>query len=431
MPLRTYICQQNQLGDVEHVHAAVAADIDLSMRIFQRMRSHKPALLWFHRVSGTSCSVVANLFATSARIEHLLCSSDRTLTQRLSALPPHVRTWEDFCTHIRTDYAVLTTPPGARAYSSVALNSLHELPQVRYWEGDSHPYFSLATLFSRAWGTTEINAGIYRLCVVGPHTLTVNWRAGSRAHAAWQGYAARAERMPVTIALGVDPTLTFASLFPLPASGSELSFWNFIRAGRQQINVNAAGLPLPPGAEVVLQGYVDPTQLQHEGSYANHTGFYTRSVPCPIIQVEQICMRSNAIIPVTLVGPPPTESALLGTQVWQLLAVLLQRECPFILTLTSPPETSHLPVLIIQVSAPATALIWERWRNIVLDHPILGRAHTLILVDTTTDTANFRHMYWHCMNQELECYTNPRPGLRLVDGVSWRFKGKKKVKLPF
>lgn len=431
MQLREYIQRQSRQDGVEHIHAVVDADIDLGTRAYQRLRSNASTLTWFHHVSGTACSVVANMFATTARIEQLLYCAGQTLTQRLNALPAHVCTWDDFCAYIRTDFAAIARPPSADSTIYTALDSLYELPQIRYWEGDSRPYFSLATLFSRARGDAEINAGIYRLSVVGPRTLTVNWRAGSRAHAVWQDYATRAEKMPVSIALGVDPALTFASLFPLPASGSELSFWGFIRARPQLVGRNGAELPLPQGAEVLLQGYVEPAELLPEGSYANHTGFYTNSVLCPIIQLEHIHMRPDAIVPVTVVGPPPTESALLGAQVWKLLAILLRREFPFILALGCPPETSHLPVLIVQVSVPQSEPEWERWRNTILQHPLLGRCHTLILVDETTDCADFSHIYWHCMNQELSCYSIVRHGLRLLDGVSWRFSGKKKVVVPF
>ncbi|MDY0212323.1 MAG: UbiD family decarboxylase [Desulfuromonadaceae bacterium] len=427
MPLREHIHQLSKLGDVAHIRHEVDADIDLSTQAYRRMCARATELTWFHHVKDTTCSVIANLFATTEKIEQLLSNAGLSLAQRLNALPLHILTWTDFSAYVRAEYAEVAAHHDVDTTVYAELGSLYELPMVRYWEGDSHPYFSLATLFSQARGAVETNAGIYRLATVGPRTLTVNWRAGSRAYTVWQDYASQAERMPVTIALGVDPALTFASMFPLPESGSELSFWGFIRAQPQQVDTNSYGLPLPQGAEVLLQGYVEPSQLLHEGSYANHTGFYTQSDLCPVIHIEKIHMHYDAIVPVTVVGPPPTESALLGAQVWSLLTVLLRRECPFILAVVCPQETSHLPVVIVQVSTPNTEQIWGLWRNTILNHSILGRTHTLILVDEATDCADFRHIYWHCMNQEVACYSVPRPSLRVIDGVCWRFNGRKKV----
>lgn len=431
MSLRDYIYKKNQQTEVEDIYSVVDADIALSAQVYKHRCSSTQKLMWFHNVDGTTCSVVSNLFSTTAEIEKLLSCDGCLLSQRISALPANIHTWDDLCAYIRAEYAVLPIQSRDVDPTYNSLKSLYKLPQVRYWAGDSRAYFSLATTFSRAWEAEEINAGIYRLSVVGPRTLIVNWRPGSRAHTAWQGYATRLEKMPVTIALGVDPRLTFASLFPLPASGSELSFWGFMRAQRQQVCMNDAGLPIPSGAEVLLQGYVEPLQLRHEGSYANHTGYYTDSIPCPVIQIQEMQMRPDAIVPITVVGPPPTESSVLGSHVWKLLAVLLRRECPFILELVCPQETSHLPVLIIQVSTPKNTQEWELWREVILNHPILSRSHTLILIEESTAIANFSHLYWHCMNQGISCFSSPRPDLRVVDGVGWLFNGRRKVVIPF
>jgi len=216
-------------------------------------------------------------------------------------------------------------------------------------------------------------------------------------------------------------------MFPLPGVGTELAFWGFMRGSARALRYNSERLPLPMDAEIVMEGYVDPFQLHEEGSYANHTGFYTESVPCPVMHIDNIRARDDAIMPITLVGPPPTENALLGTTIWQHLFVYIRRELPFLLHLSCPVETAYLPVIILQVKSPKSVSEWTDRKRIIQQHSILRRVHTLVLVDESTDISTFKLIYWHSMNLGLESYFVADSGMRVVDGVLWRYQGKRKV----
>jgi len=427
MSLREFIQQHRYLAEVSDIHAAVDPDVHLSALVFARMRKHSSSIMWFHELQGSAFSVVSNLFATRERLNRVLTHAGESLEKRLEQLPSSVENWTEFSAYIRQHFACIQTAESETEAEYIEIDSLYDLPQVRYWPGDSCAYFSLSTVLTRAFDSSEINAGIYRLSPIDARSMTLNWRSGSRAYSAWRLYADRGERMPLTVVMGVDPALTFASMFPLPAVGAELAFWGFIRGCPQRLAFSAEGLPLPRGAEIVIEGHVDPVNLHYEGSFANHTGFYTESVPCPVMHVSSIRARYDAVMPITVVGPPPTENALLGTAIWQLLFVYIRRELPYLLHLICPPETAHLPVVIIQVQAPKCLAEWKMRREIILQHSILKRVHTLVLVDEQTEISNSKLIYWHCMNLEKDSYAVSDSGLRVVDGVLWRYRGKRKV----
>lgn len=427
MSLREFIYQHSRLSEVEDIHTMSGSDTSLSAHIHAQRRARASSIMRFHCSDWGSFSVVANLFATEERLNRVLEYAGESLANRLESLPSNIGCWSDFCAYVRHDYGDIAVSENETNYALTELDSLYALPQIRYWPSDSRTYFSLPTVFTRAFDSGEVNAGIYRLSPLDFKTMTVNWRTGSRVYNQWRLYAKSGLKMPVTVAMGVDPALTFAAMFPLPDVGAELPFWGFIRGSGQKILFNSDGLPTPVDAEVVIEGYVDPEQLIEEGSFANHTGFYTESVPCPVIHVSSIRACRDAIMPITVVGPPPTENGFLGSNVWQLLFVYIRRELPYLLNLICPEETSYLPVLILQVEAPETISEWYKRKSTIVQHSILKGVHTLILVDETSDISSSKLIYWHCMNLEKDSYVISNSGMRIVDGILWRYQGKRKV----
>lgn len=428
MSLREFIHQCRLSSEVVDIHTPVDADAFLSALLcaHKQENSSVPIML-FHKIEGSSFSLVANLFGTNKRIDSVLSHANVPLVKRMQEMPSRIESWKNFCAYIRQEFTCAQVTASERRFEFMELNSLYALPQLRCWAGDSRPYFSLPTVFTRAYATGDINAGVYRLSPISPRSLTLNWRPGSRAYARWRAYADRDERMPISVALGVDPALTFASLFPLPDIGNELAFWGFVRNRAQSMELNAAGLPAPLCAEIILEGYVDSVKLHPEGSFANHTGYYTDSALCPVMQVDSIRVREAAIMPVTVVGPPPTENAMLGATVWKLLFVFIQRELPCLLHLVCPAETSYLPVLLLQVQAPRSFKEWGVIKHTIQQHSLLSRAHTLILLDQTADISDPKLVYWYCMNLHNHSFHVLKSGMRVVDGVAWRYQGKRRV----
>jgi 4-hydroxy-3-polyprenylbenzoate decarboxylase len=428
MSFRTFLQQHRYLFEVEDILAEVDPQLELSARVYACMqRSASPPLMWFHSLKDNPYAVVANLFGSRMRTERILRYGGADLHRRLEQVPASVQSWQQFCEYLQCDYSPGEFLDPEKSVSLTELPDLRALPWIRYWKGDSGAYFSLPVVFTRIYSSEEINAGVYRLCPIGVRSLTLNWRPGSGAYTRWRQYADRGERMRVSIVLGVDPRLIFAALFPLPSQGAELALWNFICGSQQNFTLNSEGLPLPYSSEILLEGYVDPDRLHPEGSFANHSGFYTASVPCPVMYIERIRARPDAIMPITVVGPPRTENGLIGAYVWELLSVFLQREFPFLCKLISPPETANLPLVILQIEAPASPAEWGDMKKVLVSHPVLARVHTLILVDEDTDTSDPGLIFWHCMNQESRDFSVLHGGMRVVDGVRWRYGPRRRV----
>ncbi len=156
--------------------------------------------------------------------------------------------------------------------------------------------------------------------------------------------------MPVAIVLGGDPATLFSAMFPLPGDLDEMTFAGFLR-GAPLATAPCRTVPLrvPAGAEVVIEGYVEPGDTVTEGPFGNHTGFYSPAAPAALMRVTAISHRPDAVIPATVVGPPPMEDCWMA-QAWErLLLAFLQRLLPsikdihFPLRMGFPSKRHHFP----------------------------------------------------------------------------------------
>ena len=90
------------------------------------------------------------------------------------------------------------------------------------------------------------------------------------------------QRLPVAIAFGCDPVVSYAATAPLPADIDEYLFAGFLRGERvEMVDCLTVPLQVPAHAQVVLEGYVEPGERLPEGPFGDHTGFYTPVEPFP------------------------------------------------------------------------------------------------------------------------------------------------------
>ncbi|WP_371079107.1 UbiD family decarboxylase domain-containing protein, partial [Salmonella enterica] len=97
------------------------------------------------------------------------------------------------------------------------------------WPHDGGPFITLPQVITRDPDTGICNVGMYRLQVLGPHRLAMHWQLHKTATAHYREYQRRGERMPVAIALGGDPALTYCASAPLPPNIDEYLFAGFLR----------------------------------------------------------------------------------------------------------------------------------------------------------------------------------------------------------
>jgi 4-hydroxy-3-polyprenylbenzoate decarboxylase len=276
---------------------------------------------------------------------------------------------------------------------------LSKLPVLTCWPQDGGPFFTLPLVFTKDPETGVSNLGMYRMQVFDKNTTGMHWHIHKDGSHFYQKYKERNERMPVAVALGCDPAITYASTAPLPEGIYEILFAGFLR-GKPVDMVDCVTIPLqvPSDAEFVLEGYVDPQEPLHtEGPFGDHTGYYSLQGEYPVFHVQCITRKKKPIYPATVVGKPPMEDCYMAKATERLFLPLLQLVIPEILDLELPLSGVFHNCAIVSIKkrypAQVKKVMYALWG--------LGQmmyTKMIIVVDESVDVHDLSTVMWKVFN---------------------------------
>jgi 4-hydroxy-3-polyprenylbenzoate decarboxylase len=143
----------------------------------------------------------------------------------------------------------------------------------------------------------------------------------------------------VAVAIGADPAVTYAATAPLPPDIDEFVFAGFLRQSPVRlVKCKTIDLEVPANAEIIIEGYVDQSELREEGPFGDHTGFYSLAGIFPVFHVTAVTHRRNPIYQTTIVGKPPQEDCFLGKATERIFLPMLQMLVPEIVDMNLPWE---------------------------------------------------------------------------------------------
>lgn len=403
--LREFLGRLEELGELQTIGAPVSPLLEIAAitgRVCKETAVNRALL--FAAVAGSDFRVATNLFGSEKRVAMALgverlaaltawfdtllsASAGDTCLQKLAALPA-TSAWQAAA-------PLMSSDPGRLL---VFGEGLAALPLLKSQLLDGQPEhdgrcMTLPLVITPLPDFSGSNCGMYRAALVDNETLAVCWgsSSGAAAHAAaWRQASAP---MPVVIALGGPPALTFSATLPLPVD--EFTFAGLLQGEPLAVYRCANGLLAPAAAEVVLEGYLLPDSI-NGGAFGNHTGGYTPSTPAAAVRITSIKCREDMILPATVVGRPPMEDCWLARAGGFLLLSLLKIDLPEVVGL-------HLPFAGIFHGAAIIAVRNASGRGgellaAIRQTPWFAASRLLIIVDEEQDPADESGVCWRIMN---------------------------------
>jgi 4-hydroxy-3-polyprenylbenzoate decarboxylase len=191
---------------------------------------------------------------------------------------------------------------------------LGNLPVLKCWPADGGRFITFPLVITKDPVSGIRNVGMYRMQVLDSKSTGMHWHKHKVGARHYNEYKKLGKKMPIAVALGGDPALTYAATAPLPDNIDEFMLAGFLR--KQKVKLVKAvtqDIEVPADADFIIEGYVDPSEeLILEGPFGDHTGFYSLADYYPKFHVTCITHRKDAIYPTTIVGIPPQEDAWLG-----------------------------------------------------------------------------------------------------------------------
>lgn len=218
-----------------------------------------------------------------------------------------------------------------------------KLPIPKTWPMDGGHFVTLPLVVTKdAQG--EHNLGMYRAQVHSPTELGLHWQI----HKHGAEHAARGKRMPVAVCIGGPPELIFSAISPLPDNLSEYQFAGIL--GRKSLPITKAmtqDLYVPAEADIVIEGYCDPTETRLEGPFGDHFGYYSLTGQYPVLHVTAITCRKDAMLAATIVGLPPMEDGYLGEAIGRQFSPVLRFQHRDVASVHLPLETGFHNLAIV------------------------------------------------------------------------------------
>jgi UbiD family decarboxylase len=194
---------------------------------------------------------------------------------------------------------------------------LYKFPVPKWHDRDGGRYIGTGCMVvTKDPDTGIINGGAYRMQVQDDgKSATVNavpGKHGAQHIAAWFANEGRA---PVAITLGSDPLFLMLGGTEVPTGLSELNYAGAI-LGRpaEVVEGPLTGLPIPAGAEIVIEGWLTPDNRRPEGPFGEWTGYFSGSQdPVLALEIGAVYYRDNPIILGAPPGKPPHDYSYMRT----------------------------------------------------------------------------------------------------------------------
>ncbi|EOA1204714.1 menaquinone biosynthesis decarboxylase [Campylobacter jejuni] len=237
-------------------------------------------------------------------------------------------------------------------YDYEILNSLEELPILKTWEDDAGKFITMGQVYTQNLDKTQNNLGMYRLQMSDKNELLMHWQIHKDGANFYHEYKnAGFKKMPVSIAIGGDPLYIWCSQAPLPKGIFELLLYGFIKKTPAKITPCENGIFIPYDSDIVIEGYVDLEEFKIEGPFGDHTGFYTPAELFPVMKVEKIYAKKDAIYQATVVGKPPLEDKIMGLGTERIFLPLLQTSVPDLIDYNMPENGVFHNLILAKIDA--------------------------------------------------------------------------------
>lgn len=353
--LRQCVDDLERHGHLRRVEVEVDARLEAAEIQRRVYAAGGPALL-FTRVKGCKFPMVSNLFGSMERMRFMFRGTLAAVRKLVEVrTDPGVlarRPWR----YAGLPFVGLRMLPWARRGGAVLANetTISQLPQVVSWPDDGGAFITLPQVYSEdpdAPGFARSNLGMYRVQLSGGQYapdrqigLHYQIHRGIGVHHA--AAIRRGERLRVNIFVGGPPALTVAAVMPLPEGLPELAFAGALGGRRVRMVRRGDALPFAGDADFVITGTIDPSLRLPEGPFGDHLGYYSLAHDFPVLAVERVYHRSDAIWPFTTVGRPPQEDTAFGAFIHEITGPVIPAVLPGIRAVHAVDAAGVHPLLL-------------------------------------------------------------------------------------
>ncbi len=343
--LKSYLKALKEKGLLTDIDVPVDPELEIT-EITDRVSKAYGNALRFNHVKNSKFPLVINAMGTYERLNLGLGVKD------LDEIANQIEDYMNVSTYVTLMGKIKSIPKlaplpfifprkvkSAPCQEVIAEPDLDQLPIIKCWPEDGGKYITLPLVFTKDPDNGQQNVGMYRMQVYDGKTTGMHWHLHKDGKEIYEKYRKLGKRMPVSVALGCDPTIIYAATAPLPKMIDEMIFAGYLKKRPVElVKCVTNDIYVPAQAEFILEGYVDLEEKRLEGPFGDHTGYYSLADMYPVFHLEKMTHRKDAIYPTTIVGKPPMEDCYLGKATERIFLPLMKIQTPEIIDMDLPLE---------------------------------------------------------------------------------------------
>ena len=357
--LREYVESLEEVDQLRRIRAKVSVDLEIAEILRRVMYKNEGPAILFENVEGYKIPVLGNAFGSLKRLKMALnIENFEEIGERMTSLTklriPH---------GLLNKFKILPKLSEISDYAPKNINSgpvmevietsnptLDRLPIIKSFPKDSGRFITFGITVSKNPETEIRNLGVYRLQVISSKKAIMHWQVHKRGALHYQMNKENMQKTEVAIIIGADPATVFSAVAPVPEGLDKFLFAGITRKkGIDLVKCRTIDLEVPASAEIVLEGYVDPTDLNIEGPFGDHTGYYTPPEPYPTFTLTGIMMRKNPIYLTTVVGKPILEDAYIGKVIERAFLPMVKLFQPEVVDFSMPAAGWFQGIAIVSI----------------------------------------------------------------------------------
>ena len=342
--INQYIREIENAGELKRVKTQVDTNLEIAEILKRTMYANGPAIL-FENVKGYEMPVLGNAFGSMKRLEIGLETSNFTeIGQRIVDMTkmeipsgflnkikklPELSKMGDVFPKLENSGPVTEVINDSPSFDTI--------PILKTWPKDAGKFITFGLVATKHPETGVRNLGVYRIQILdGTHAL-MHWQKHKRGAHHNDIAKEKGEKIEAAIIIGGEPATVFSAVAPVPEGLDKYLFAGITRKkGIKTVKCKTIDLEVPANAEMVFEGYVDPSDIRDEGPFGDHTGYYTPKEPYPTFTMTGMMLRKNPIYLTTVVGKPILEDAFIGKVIERSFLPLIRMFQPEVIDFAMP-----------------------------------------------------------------------------------------------
>lgn len=285
--------------------------------------------VYFANVKGTRFPMLSNLFGTIERARYVFRHTYDKVRRAIELKIEPQQLLKNPLRYISAPLTAWRMQPKSVSSGPILGQSIKisEIPNLKSWPMDGGPFVTLPQCYTEdpdKPGLQHSNLGMYRVQLAGNDYKTdeeigLHYQLHRGIGVHHTAALRRNEPFRVNVFVGGHPAMSLAAVMPLPEGMPELTFAGALAGHRIPMIRQPGKLPIYGDADFCIQGVVLPgNPKKMEGPFGDHLGYYSLAHEFPVMKVEKVWARKDAVWHFTVVGRPPQEDTTFGELIHDL-----------------------------------------------------------------------------------------------------------------